>query len=386
MAKVGKLIYTCGEDWTYFTGMPISDPAIGYITSTGKKIAVYGPLELNEARAHATVDEVRPFDDLRKATEKKKEKPTLADIIATLIEEDEPDEVHLPFNFPAGLAKKLEETGLKILAKNGFIFPERLIKTADEIQKIRKAQALNEVGFRRAEQVLAEAEIGKENTLYWQGDVLTSEILRCQMAMAMLGTGAFPTFPSGEAIVGCGAASADVHSKGTGPLKAHEFIIIDSFPRHPNQYCGDLTRTYLKGTPTPWHTDVYNAVLKAQQTAIDLIQESANGMDIHTAVAQTFKDAGFETGISDIGEHYGYFHGTGHSLGLAVHDGGASMLTRISCPLKAGYITTVEPGLYYPPGTHTGGAGGCRIEDIVAVTKDGHENLTTLPKDTWVIG
>ena len=68
------------------------------------------------------------------------------------------------------------------------------------------------------------------------------------------------------------------------------------------------------------------------------------------------------------------FHGTGHGVGLEVHDFPQGTISRRDCMLQAGHVTSVDPGLYYPE------KGGCRIEDVVAVTKDGHDNLTTLPK------
>jgi Xaa-Pro aminopeptidase len=83
--------------------------------------------------------------------------------------------------------------------------------------------------------------------------------------------------------------------------------------------------------------------------------------------------------VDDQGRPYGFFHGTGHGVGLELHDPGPRTLSSVSCKLQAGMVTSVEPGLYYP------GKGGVRIEDVVAITPDGYQNLTKLEKKRWVI-
>jgi Xaa-Pro aminopeptidase len=85
-----------------------------------------------------------------------------------------------------------------------------------------------------------------------------------------------------------------------------------------------------------------------------------DGKDVHHKVANTFINAGYATRHTKNGS-VGYFHGTGHGLGLAVHEM-PRMSPTVSMTLKKGAVVTVEPGLYYP------GLGGCRIEDVVQVT------------------
>jgi Xaa-Pro aminopeptidase len=85
-----------------------------------------------------------------------------------------------------------------------------------------------------------------------------------------------------------------------------------------------------------------------------------DGQKVHQKVAATFVEAGYKTKHTKNGS-VGYFHGTGHGLGLAVHEM-PRLSPTVSMLLKKGAVVTVEPGLYYP------GLGGCRIEDVVQVT------------------
>jgi Xaa-Pro aminopeptidase len=109
---------------------------------------------------------------------------------------------------------------------------------------------------------------------------------------------------------------------------------------------------------------MYGVVLKAQQAAIDTIRPGAVGKDVDAVARAIIADAGFS-------RFFG--HGLGHGIGLDVHE--APSLKPISeVVLQPGMIVTVEPGIYLPD------FGGVRIEDDVLVTKDGHEVLTSLPR------
>ena len=112
-------------------------------------------------------------------------------------------------------------------------------------------------------------------------------------------------------------------------------------------------------------------MLAAQQLGLDQIRPGAQGHEIHQSIQQFFIEAGYETGERD-GFMQGYFHSTGHGLGLDIHEGPS--IGRREDQLVAGHIVTVEPGLYYRD------LGGVRIEDTVVVREGGYENLATLPK------
>jgi Xaa-Pro aminopeptidase len=166
---------------------------------------------------------------------------------------------------------------------------------------------------------------------------------------------------SANTIVAGGDQACDPHERGSGPLRPHELIIVDIFPRVTRTgFHGDMTRTFLRGRATDAQRKLVAAVRAAQLAALKEIRAGVNGRDVHRKVVETFTKRGFETKHSPTGS-VGFFHGTGHGLGLAVHEP-PRMSGSIDYTLKKRSVVTVEPGLYYP------GLGGCRIEDVVQVT------------------
>lgn len=378
--NIAKLIYTTGPDWIYKTELPISDPHFLYVDTKGKSHAHVGPLEYAIAQRKHTIDHLYTQEELT-AKLPEGEAPTLANMIQILINEDAPETIEVAEDFPAFLFETLHSKDIPLSVAKGLIFPERMIKTPKEIDKMRKAQALNEKGFSRIEEILSEAEISENNALLWQGAPLTSEALQGEMNKIFAAAGA-DSFAGGPIVAG-GTQGAIPHERGNGPLFAHELIVVDSFPQHPNHYYGDLTRTYLKGNASDWQKRVYTAVLGAQEFALSLVKPGIPMQEIQKEVVTYFKDHGFETSQTK-GTYYGYTHGIGHHIGLQVHDG-AQQRQKTDYILKPGHVITIEPGLYYPKGTHKEGDGGCRIEDIITVTEDGHTNLTTHQKSKWII-
>ena len=180
-----------------------------------------------------------------------------------------------------------------------------------------------------------------------------------------------------DTIVAGGNQACDPHDRGSGPLRPHELIIIDIFPRVVKTgYFGDMTRTYLKGRPSEEQRKLVATVRKAQLAATKTIRAGVDGRAVHKACTDCFAAAGYITKQTKDGA-VGFIHGTGHGLGLAVHDPGR-MSPAVSYPLKKGSVMTVEPGLYYP------GLGGCRWEDVVQVTATGTKPLSKYPYN-WEI-
>ncbi len=377
--KTAKLLYGCGANSYYAIKMDVPDPYLWYQDSRGKTHVIMSALEVDRTRQNAKVDSIHSMADVVEAL-LNAEKPTDATQQALwLIEQDNPDMVEVPKDFPFALAKGLIDNGINVAPVDNYFFPERGIKSKDEVAFIRQAQALNEQAFERAFTILAEASIGNDELIYWQNEILTAEILRGQMNAVIAAGGGMPS----DLIMACGKQGADPHERGYGNLKANELIIIDSWPRGPsgNFYYGDLTRTVLKGKASDEQQALYDAVKDGQQLGLSLISAGVMAKEVHEAIDTLFAKRGFKTGLDDQGRNVGFFHGTGHSVGLEVHDAGPGISkgrpTDRSQPsvLKAGLVVTVEPGLYYP------NIGGARIEDIVHVTKDGIENLTNLKKE-----
>jgi Xaa-Pro aminopeptidase len=169
-----------------------------------------------------------------------------------------------------------------------------------------------------------------------------------------------------------GRLGCDPHDEGHGPIRAGAPIIVDIFPRaQKNGYFADITRTFVKGRASKKVRAMYDAVYDGQRLALRSIRDGARASDIHGAIHALFGERGFKSGKID-GRMQGFFHGTGHGLGLEIHE--PPRVAGNDAVLKAGMVVTVEPGLYYWP------HGGVRIEDTVLVTKRGLKNLTRFPK------
>lgn len=152
-------------------------------------------------------------------------------------------------------------------------------------------------------------------------------------------------------------------------LKSGQMVLLDFGAIH-NGYCGDLTRMLVMGKANQRHHEVYDLVLAAQQKCLDGIRA---GMKCHDA------DALCRDFFRTMGCDEAFKHGTGHGVGLAIHEP-PTLKRTVETILQPGMVVTVEPGLYYE------GWGGVRIEDMVVITEKGHTNLTTCPKKLREIG
>jgi Xaa-Pro aminopeptidase len=174
-------------------------------------------------------------------------------------------------------------------------------------------------------------------------------------------------------IVAGGVQACDPHGRGHGQLFARQPIVIDIFPRSIRTgYFGDITRTVVRGRASEAVRRQYDAVHRGQEVAFGLLRDGAKAAEVHRAVERHFVQAGFRTKRVG-GRHTGFFHGTGHGIGLELHEppriSAASLAT-----LKTGHVVTVEPGLYYPE------TGGVRLEDVALVANGAPVNLTQFEK------
>jgi Xaa-Pro aminopeptidase len=219
----------------------------------------------------------------------------------------------------------------------------------------------------RAIRAIRDAEI-REGVLYRDGSPLTAEAVKRIVAFELMERECIAQ----HTIVACGDQGCDPHNRGTGPLKADRTIILDIFPRSSESgYFGDLTRTVVRGRAPEAVRKLYGAVAGAQEVVFGRLRAGASGVEIHQAVTDHFEALGYRTGEID-GRMQGFFHGTGHGVGLEIHE--PPRISKRGDVMRPGHVVTVEPGLYYP------GVGAVRIEDLVVVTEDGYRNLTDCPK------
>ena len=288
----------------------------------------------------------------------------------------------VPADFPVGLYERLRQLGLELHPVGAQhnergspeLFPARQVKSKAELAGIRAGNVAAAAGFQAVEKVLAESKADKKGVLQWQGQTLTAEILKEEAQVAILRQGGLCDI---GLIIAPGDQAVDCHCSGSGPIRAHELIVCDIYPRHiASHHYGDMTRTYLKGKASAKQRKMVHAVLEAQRRAIKAIRAGVTGAKVHTVVQEYFKSLGYQTGLKK-GVYVGFFHGTGHGLGYDIHEEPALSI-RNPHPLLAGNAVTVEPGLYYP------GLGGCRFEDCVVVTKKGSDALSSHPYN-WEI-
>lgn len=272
-------------------------------------------------------------------------------------------------DFPLGLAEKLRRAGFKLKISEEAVCPQREIKTADENSAIQQAQRAAVAAMNAAIKQIAAAKIGRDGILRCGKTVLTSEMVRATICHTLLDHDCIAT----ETIVACGPRSADPHERGTGPLRAGQPIVLDIFPRSGTTgYWGDLTRTVCRGPAPAELKKMYNAVRAAHGFALKAVKDGAWTDDVHAAAAGELDRCGFKTGPIN-GIPQGFIHGTGHGVGLEIHEA-PRVSSAVHKKLRAGNIITIEPGLYYSK------LGGIRIEDTILVTKDGYQILAPCPK------
>src|SRR5438094_5141376 len=228
------------------------------------------------------------------------------------------------------------------------------------------ALRITEKGLKRAIEVLKQSKPGSGKRLHWRGKSLTSEVCRAEIDAAILRAGGV----SLGTIVAGGDQACDPHERGFGPLYADSLIILDVFPRDAKTgYFGDMTRTVLRGRASEDQRKLWETVKAGQALALKKIKAGVDGMTIHKSIQELFAKRGFPTELRR-GRRVGFFHGTGHGLGLEIHE--HPRLQKVV--LKERQVVTVEPGLYYP------GLGGVRLEDVVLVTKTGCKILYRFPQ------
>jgi Xaa-Pro aminopeptidase len=367
--KTPRLIVAASEtdaDMLYATKFWAPDPFI-FLEQNGKRTLVLSDLEIDRGRKTARANEFVSFSQLEREVQgRSKKTPAYEKVLAHFLQKRGIRSATVPANFPLGYARELAARKVQLRPSNGLFWPNRETKTDKEIALMERALRITEAGLARAMEVLKASKPGPGKRLRWSGKPLTSEVLRAEIDSAILRAGGLP----GGTIVAGGDQACDPHERGSGPLLANSLIILDVFPRDAKTgYFGDLTRTVLRGRASEEQRKLWDTVKAGQALALRKIRAGIDGMEIHTAIQDLFIKRGYPTEVRK-GRRVGFFHGTGHGLGLEIHE--YPRLQRVT--LKERQTLTVEPGLYYP------GLGGVRLEDVIMVTKSGHRMLSRFPK------
>jgi len=246
------------------------------------------------------------------------------------------------------LKKELSSSDITFVNLDESLDELRKIKSEYELECIKKAESIGDIAFSK---VLDYIKPG-----------LTEKEIAAYIEYTMKLNGAEKT--SFDTIVASGVNSSMPHAVVSDKkIEKGDFVTMD-FGCMYEGYCSDMTRTIVVGKASDKQIDVYNTVLKAQVTALDNLKAGVDGKAIDKIARDIIDNAGYK----------GMFgHSLGHSVGLYIHE------SPVMSPLKSdilneGHTITVEPGIYIKD------FGGVRIEDLVAITKDGYVNFTNSEK------
>jgi len=363
------------SDQYYLSGFDAPDP---FVTLYDGETHLLFPrsLEFGRAKRESRAETVERYVDFDHAelVEEHGSEAAVSHVLARFLDAYGVDSVAVPPRFPLKTADALRERGVEVTADtDGVVTEIRATKTDAEIERVRAAQKANEASMAAAEALLRNADVAVDGTLTHDGEALTSERVKEEIEVTLLREGC----SLDETIVACGTDAADPHDRGSGPLSAHEPIIVDIFPQSKaTKYHADMTRTFCTGEPSETVQAWYDLTERAMDAAFAVIEPGATGEAVHDAVCDVYEDAGLPTLRSDDRAETGFIHSTGHGVGLDVHE--LPRLSPSGGELEPGHVVTVEPGLYDPE------VGGVRIEDLVIVTADGYENLTDYEKSLVV--
>ena len=274
-------------------------------------------------------------------------------------------------SLPLIFAHHIEQAGIELDCDLEMGVLERRAKDEEEIAWLAEAQATTEESMRMACELIATADTDDEGMLLHKGEPLSSERVRSSIDIWLLQRG----YMNPRSIVAGGPQAADCHDMGSGPLRSGQPVIVDIFPQNKKTlYNGDCTRTVVHGQASEAVSAMHLAVVEANQAGIDAVRPGATGEDVHRATIEVITRHGYQLGLpgeEDPVEYCAMTHGTGHGVGLDVHE--PPLLDFGGPPLVMGDCLTIEPGLYCRA------IGGVRVEDMVIVTGDGARNLNQLP-------
>ena len=258
----------------------------------------------------------------------------------------------LPFSAFQSLSEKLAD-GAKLVPLEEEIKNLRAVKDAYELTLIRKAIDISSEAFSHVTEILKEGVVEREVALG----------MECFMKRNGADELGF------DIIIASGKRSALPHGKASGKrIEKGDLILID-FGSGFQGYHSDQTRTVVCGRPSSEQRKIYQIVKEAHDKAIEKVRPGVAAGEVDGAARNHIRSRGY-------GDYFG--HGTGHGIGLAVHED-PTINSENKGPIQEGMVCTIEPGIYLPD------RGGVRIEDMVLVTAHGAEVLTYLPTEIKVI-
>jgi Xaa-Pro aminopeptidase len=278
----------------------------------------------------------------------------------------------VPDEFPLAAADHVRAHGIEVRADSDFFDARRRVKNEAELAGIRRAQRAAEAGMQAGRDLLRRAE-ARNGGLVVDGEPLTCELIKLHAERAFSAHGA----TTDSFIASHGAQTAVGHDEGSGPIAPGDTVLFDFFPRDRESSCyADMTRTFVVAGEADEELREWHGLCKeALDRCVAAIRPGLTGKELHTMVCEFFHEHGQPTQLHKESDDEvldrGFYHATGHGVGLEVHEQPA--IGRSGEAFVAGDVLAIEPGLYRP------GYGGVRLEDLVLVTDDGAEVLTNFP-------
>ena len=337
------ILITSSENRRYFTAFPSSD---GYLIVTKTDAVFFTDSRYIEAAQKKCVCKVKL---LTRLSNEVKEFLTDNNVKKVYTETE-----RLSVSLLSQLRKILSPIKVTPSQKlENLINNLRSVKDTDEIENIKKAQAIAEEAF--------------NHILTFIKPGVTEKQIALELDFYMLSHGAEAL--SFETIAVTGAKTSMPHGVPDDTVvKNGDFITMD-FGAVYSGYHSDMTRTVAVGFVSDEQRKIYDLVLKAQETALCVLEKGVSCAEADKAARRIIEDAGY-------GEYFG--HGTGHGVGIEIHES-PNLSPRSTQKLKRGNVVTVEPGIYLP------GKFGVRIEDMALITEKGYENLTSSPKELIIL-
>lgn len=251
----------------------------------------------------------------------------------------------------------------RAMAGTWFPFVDELVPTENVVESLRVVKDEGEVARVEAAASIATAALVNVRDLLHSHPTEHEFGLALDTEIRRLGAEG----NSFETIVGSGPNGAKPHHRAASSPRTigeGELVVID-YGAKVDGYCSDMTRTICTGTPTKDQQRMLDVVAAAQQAGVDAVGAGVTGVTVDQACREVIGEAGWADRFS---------HGTGHGVGLEIHED-PRVTYASTATLDAGHVVTVEPGVYLP------GEGGVRIEDTLVVTAAGSRPLTHAPKD-----
>jgi len=368
-------------DIYHVTGFLAPDPLV-VLDREGELILLTNSLEEGRARKQSRATKIENVDDYG-SRELRAAMHPITDATATVIERflaaHDARRVRVPQFFPLALADRLRAKGIELTVAED-LEARRRAKRDDEVEAVEATQRATEESWQLGVDAIVRSHVRSDGALELDGAALTAERVRAIVEGALLERGCVAE----STIIAPGKQAADPHMIGSGPLHAGEPVVMDIFPQHKEtRYYADMSRTVSKGAPAPELVRMYEVVMRAQDAGIKALRQGITGREVHELVEDVIFAAGYDT-LREGQKHppdgpvtRGFIHGTGHGVGLEIHEA-PSVGRSGTTPLMVGDVVTVEPGIYDPD------IGGVRLEDMLVITPRGSRNLTRAPRQLVV--